>query len=94
MNFGKKWKKRVLTRIFEKIMINFKHTPLFHLYFQDRERNNERFLLLIDKLLIIPYREIKKSDDHVSGILKKNREKNGNSLGFSKKTLFFIKIQF
>ena len=39
-------------------------------------------------------REIKKSDDHVTGIFKKNHEKNGISLVFSKKTLFFIKSSF
>jgi len=40
------------------------------------------------------YRELKKSDDHVSGILKKKREKKQISLGFSKKTCFFGKVQF
>ena len=35
-----------------------------------------------------------KSPDHVSGILKKKREKKQISLGFSKKTCFFGKVQF
>ena len=37
---------------------------------------------------------MKKSPDHVSGILKKKLEKIWMTGGFSSKTLFFIKSQF